>query len=59
MITMMLMIEMPDMCCNIDAPNAGQTPDNRIDRCSDVTMVIDVLSIYHVDDLYARKTCDD
>ena len=47
------------MCCNIDAPNAGQTPDNRIDRCSDVTMVIDVLSIYHVDDLYARKTCDD
>ena len=28
------------MCCNIDAPNAEQTPDDRLVSCSDVTMVI-------------------
>jgi len=28
------------MCCNINAPNAEQTPDDRINWCSDVTMVI-------------------
>jgi hypothetical protein len=28
------------MCYNIDAPNAGQTHDDRINWCSGVTMVI-------------------
>ena len=28
------------MCCNLNAPNAGQTPGDRINWCSDVTMVI-------------------
>jgi len=31
------------MCCNLNAPNAGQTPGDRITWCSDVTMVIECI----------------
>jgi hypothetical protein len=31
------------MCYDIDAPNAGQTPNDRINRCLDVTWQSDVL----------------